>query len=136
MPLAVAASVAALVIAGLQLRPGTEPSLASGPLATALETQLASTQPAGAVIRIGLTFKSRDGAWCRTFERREGSGIACRLEEDWEIRRFERESEPGGNLQYRQAISAASAVAAQEMAAESPLDAQGERKLVSSGWRS
>jgi negative regulator of sigma E activity len=136
MPLAVAASVVALAIAGLQLRPAPNPNLASGPLATALETQLASAQPADAAIRIGLTFKARDGAWCRTFDQREGSGIACRSNEHWEMRRLESENELGGNVQYRQATSAESAVAAQEMAAEPPLDAEGERKLVASGWSS
>jgi len=133
VPVAVAASVALAALAGLQLRPESNPDLASGTLAQALETQLASAQAADARVRIGFTFKARDGAWCRTFEQRAVSGIACRLDEGWIVRRTERGAAPTGD--YRQAGSPRIAAAAQDMAADAPLDADAERAIVRGGWR-
>jgi negative regulator of sigma E activity len=132
VPVAVAASVAALAIAGLQLRPGGDPNIASGTLAQALETQLASAQAADAPVRIGFTFKAQDGAWCRTFEQRAASGIACRSGEGWRVRRTERGAAPTGD--YRQAGSPTIAAAAQDMAADAPLDAEAERLLIARAW--
>lgn len=132
VPIAVAASIAAVAVVGLQLRPVSDPNLAAGPLAQALETQLASAQAADAQVRIGFTFKAQDGAWCRTFEQRALSGIACRSGEGWQVRR--RESGAAQTGDYRRAGSPEIAAAAQEMAADAPLDAEGERILVQRGW--
>jgi negative regulator of sigma E activity len=132
VPVALAASVAALAIAGLQLRPGGDPNLASGVLADALETQLASAQTADGPVRIGFTFKAQDGAWCRTFEQRTASGIACRSSEGWQVRRRATGAPQTGD--YRQAGSPEIAAAAQEMAADAPLDPGAERLLVKRGW--
>jgi hypothetical protein len=133
LPVAIAASVAAVAVVGLQLRPGADPNLASGPLAQALETQLASAQAVEAPVRIGITFRSNDGSWCRTFEQRTGSGIACRSNEGWRLRRFDGQVTRSG--EYRQASGPAVAAAAQDMAAEPPVEAQRERELVASGWK-
>jgi anti-sigma-K factor RskA len=132
VPVAIAASIAAVAVVGLQLRPGNDPNLATGPLAQALETQLASAQSADAPVRIGFTFKARDGSWCRTFEQRTASGVACRSAEGWQVRRSESGTSQTGD--YRQAGSPEIAAAAQEMAADAPLDAKAEQAVVRGGW--
>jgi negative regulator of sigma E activity len=131
-PVAIAASIVAVAAVGLQLRPQRDPDLATGPIAKALETQLASIQAADAPVRIGFTFKARDGSWCRTFEQRATSGIACRSDEGWQVRRRATGAPQTGD--YRQAGSPEIAAAAQEMAADAPLDPGAERLLVKRGW--
>ena len=64
---AIAATLVLGLVLGRQIQPERDPLLATGPLAHALETQLASNQAPNPPVRIGLTFKARDGAWCRTF---------------------------------------------------------------------
>ena len=134
---AMAATLALGLLVGQQLRPGADvvgrdgAMHASGALAQALETQLASAQ--GAPVRIGLTFKARDGAWCRTFEQQALAGIACRAGEGWALRRVEAGARQSG--EYRQAGSTGIAAAAQDMAADSPLDAQAERAVIARAWQ-
>ncbi len=53
--------------------------VASGGLAEALDTQLASNQPADADIRIALSFRDRAGRICRSFAGRDLSGVAVTL---------------------------------------------------------
>ena len=59
--------------------------VAQGPLAAALDTQLASAQPADAATRIGLSFAAADGRLCRTFDSAALSGLACRGGEGWQL---------------------------------------------------
>lgn len=108
--------------------------VARGALAEALDTQLASAQPADAATRIGVTFASIDGRFCRTFERIELSGLACRTGEDWRLLM----TGPGRQTpsgEYRQAGSGAILATAQEMMAGEPLDATAERRGRENGWR-
>jgi hypothetical protein len=61
---------------------------AAGPLSSALAGQLASDQ-AGKPVQIGLSFRSRDGRLCRTFQtsgRRGVAGFACRDGRRWAVR--------------------------------------------------
>ena len=135
---AMAATLVAGIVAGQLFRPDGEvvqrhgSLVASGALARALETQLASAQAPGAPVRIGLSFKARDGAWCRTFEQAALQGIACRTSDGWHLRRTVGAGESA--TEYRQAASSDVAAAAQEMAAEPPLDPEQERRIVSKGW--
>ena len=135
---AVAASLVLGLALGTQLRPDPELRsagsgvVAGGRLGQALETQLAAAGGEG--VRIGLTFRATDGAWCRTFEQGPRAGIACRGADGWQLRRLDVGTQ-GGGTEYRQAASGSVAVAAQEMAADAPLDAEAERRVVSGGWR-
>jgi hypothetical protein len=130
---AIAASLVLGLLLGHQLEPERDPLRASGDLASALETQLASAQPPNAPVRIGLTFKARDGAWCRTFEQKSLDGIACRDGGAWRLRQVV--AGPAQVTEYRQAGSSAILAAAQDMAADAPLDAVGERAVVVSEWK-
>src|SRR3546814_188778 len=49
--------------------------VAAGPLAEALDTQLASNQPDDAAVRIVLSFEDKSGRYCRSFESRPIDGI-------------------------------------------------------------
>lgn len=105
--------------------------VASGPLARALDTQLASNQPADAAIRIGLSFRDRGGRYCRSFEGRELSGIGCRDDAGWTLERTMRGQD---GADYRQASSGELAAAAAAMMDGGPLDAAAERAARGSGW--
>jgi anti-sigma factor RsiW len=108
--------------------------VAASALDKALDTQLASTQPADAATRIGLTFVDNQGRACRTFEAPSFSGIACRDSGRWAIVATEaRERGSGG--EYRQAGAPALMARAQEMMAGAPLDAKGELAAMHAGWK-
>jgi len=57
---------------------------AAGPLDRALNSQLAAAGEQNGV-RIGLSFKDREGHYCRTFVAKAQNGLACRTGEDWAI---------------------------------------------------
>lgn len=106
--------------------------VASGDLADALQTQLASTQGASPEIRIGTSFAAKDGGYCRTFESASLDGIACHAGKEWQLKQTlsgDRASE------YRQASSGALAEAAAAIMAGEPLDAAGEKAAVAKGWK-
>lgn len=138
---AIAASLAlGLVVGGYALQGGDggylqatpDSVLASGPLAEALETQLASTQGAKPDIRIGTSFADGNGAYCRTFASAAIDGIACKADGQWELRR----SQSGGaNSDYRQASAGELADAAEAMMAGEPLDATHEKAARDKGWK-
>jgi hypothetical protein len=109
--------------------------VARGPLADALETQLASAQSPDAATRIGLSFAATDGRLCRTFDTASVSGLACRGEQGWQLMMTSAGSaSPRG--EYRQARSdQLVAQAAQGLMAGEALDADGERRARDSGWR-
>jgi len=109
--------------------------VARGPLADALETQLASAQAADASTRIGLTFAASDGRLCRTFDSAPVSGIACRGDRGWQL--IMTAAGAGGTRgDYRQAGgNSLVAQAAQELIAGAAFDADAERRARDSGWR-
>lgn len=133
------AAIAATLVLGLAIggsldRGGNGASIAiGGQLERALDTQLASAQPADAAVRIGLSFRSTDGTLCRTFERESLAGIACHQDGGWQLRRAS--WSPRQDAQYRQASSTEMMAAAQEMMAGEPLDAAGEKAAMEGGWR-
>jgi anti-sigma factor RsiW len=136
-------AIAASLVLGLAL--GTQPwraasdvateggtLVASGKLATALDTQLASNQRADAPVRIGLSFRDRAGRTCRSFEGAALAGIGCRSEDGWTLER----TMPGSRqADYRQAGSGDLAAAAAAMMAGDPFDDPAERKARAEGWR-
>lgn len=105
--------------------------IAAGPLAEALDTQLASNQAPDAAVRIGLSFEDKAGRYCRSFESRALAGIGCRQGDHWQLER----TLPGGARgDYRQASSDELGAAAAAMMAQDALDAQDERRARDAGW--
>jgi anti-sigma-K factor RskA len=137
---AMAASVAAGLVLGVGIVGRPAPMIAAesgalvarGALAQALETQLASDE-AGAV-RIGLSFRAEDGAYCRTFDLTQAgtSGLACRIHDGWAVAMTA--ANPASEV--RTAGAAAEVLAAVEARmAGDPLDANAEAQARSEGWR-
>jgi len=63
--------------------------VAQGKLDTALSQQLGGAAPSEGNVRVGLSFLSKEGGYCRSFTLVGGSqdlvGIACRASEEWRI---------------------------------------------------
>ena len=137
--LAVAASLAIGFLVGHRLEPSPAVDgnalVADGRLAAALDMQLAATQSPDAVIRIGISFRARDGAYCRSFRAPVIEGIACRTGSDWRLRRtIDAPAMPAAGG-YRQAGSGDLMAAAQAMMAGDPMDAAAEQTARDSGWK-
>jgi len=115
--------------------------VARGPLAHALSTQLASAQAADAPVKIGLSYVSRDAAYCRSFSLpREGTdGLACRQGADWALRvvaQTATRDAPAGNLRMAASEMPTPVLkAVDEQIAGSPLDAEAERAAMQGGWQ-
>ena len=144
---ALAATLAVGVFAGNMLTGGVAPApsspieaeagrlVASADLEHALYAQLASA-PAESGPRIGLTFRDKTGAICRTFEDRAASGLACREGGDWRIRSLFQGPEAqttdyrmasGGNPQLMEAVDAS--------IDGEPFDAAQEKAAAERGWK-
>ena len=145
LPAAIAASLVLGLFAGRMVLPpsGGDVAIAEGALvargalAEALDSRLASEQPADSLVRIGISFVASDGRPCRTFEGPALAGLACRSAEDWRLVVTAPGSAAPGTQGYRQAASGSSLVyqTAQEMMAGEPFDAEAERRARDSGWR-
>ena len=144
---ALAATLAVGVFAGNMLTGGVAPApsspieaeagrlVASADLEHALYAQLASA-PAESGPRIGLTFRDKTGAICRTFEDRAASGLACREGGDWRIRSLFQGPEAqttdyrmasAGNPQLMEAVDAS--------IDGEPFDAAQEKAAAERGWK-
>lgn len=135
-------AIAASLVLGLTigLRPWAPPAVvateggmlvAAGPLADALDKQLASNQPSDAAVRIGLSFEGKDGRYCRTFESASIDGIGCRERGRWQLERTLRGQT---RRDYRQASSDEIAATAAAMMRGDALDAAGELAARNAGW--
>jgi hypothetical protein len=147
---AIAASLIVGVLLGpLLLRPSAPQTpletsggrvLASGGLARALSQQLASAQPRGAPVAIGVSFRARSGDYCRTFvlhATQSLAGLACRAGPAWEVVALARSEAPGAASAYAQAGSALPPAVSRtldELIAGEPLDAAGEAAARAHGW--
>ena len=111
--------------------------VAAGPLAEALDTQLASEQSDSAPTRIGVSFAANDGRLCRTFENRVMAGLACRDGDGWHVLTHAA-ARPAAGGEYRQAASGADFVMrlSQELMKGEPFDARAERRARDTRWLS
>jgi len=117
--------------------------LASGTLERALSTQLVTDQQAQSPVQIGVSFRSKSGNYCRTFQLHAGdklAGLACRDQGNWQLEVLARNAaSPGGHPEFRPAGSSlppAIARALDEAIDGEPLDAQGEARAKASEWES
>ena len=116
--------------------------IAGGMLADALSDQLVATQSAADPVRIGVSFRSKAGEYCRTFALARPTplaGVACHAGDDWGVRVLTRtESATGGSGTYRQAASPmppAVIAAVSNLIAGEPLDAQAEATARGQHWQ-
>ena len=117
--------------------------IAHGRLAHALTDRLASDpQNARAPVRVGVSYLSRSGEYCRTFNaaaRGALSGVACRDDGRWRVvTAVFSKTQPGGEA-YRTAGSEQPQAVTDAVEADivgAPLDAKAEAAARDSGWRS
>jgi len=140
---AMAACLALGVLVGRMLWPEQGPLvarggvlIARGDLDKALTTRLAAE---GGAIRVGLTFKARDGGYCRTFASAADhlAGLACRRDGRWAAQ-VTSAWNPQPTAGYRTAASAtppAVLAAVDATIAGEALDAAAERAARDGGWR-
>lgn len=107
---------------------------AAGPLATALDRQLAAKGEKSG-IRLGLSFKDRGGRYCRTFTAQAQSGLACRNGEDWMIEGLVRAAELRGEYRMASGVDPALAEIVDSRLAGEPLDPAAEARAVERRWR-
>ena len=113
--------------------------VASGVLAQALSEQLASNQSPSAPVQIGVSFRAKDGNYCRTFMLYEGSalaGLACRDRQAWRLQVLAASPAPNTG-EYRTAASALPASIVRtldEMIAGEPLDPSAEAAARGAAW--
>lgn len=110
--------------------------MARGALAQALTQQLSGTPAADAPVRIGASFLTKEGGYCRSFRIANGGGLACRIDGGgWQLDVFA--SMDSAHGEYRtpgegmpQALTSAIARRADE-----PLDPIAERAARDRGWK-
>jgi hypothetical protein len=139
---AFAATLAVGIFAGTMVPRGTDAPVevhggkvyAAAALNGALDTQLASAP--GGEVRIGLTFRDRNGAVCRSFSESAASGLACRNGDRWQIRGlFAAPEGQGGSYRMAGGPDPNLAALVDSTMAGEPLDADQERTAQAKGWR-
>ena len=106
---------------------------ASGSLAAALDDQVGGADGA---VKVAVSFRDKQGAYCRVFSSSATDGIACRDVSGWALRR----TQQGSTTQHGDYAQAGSPdpdlmAAAQDMMAGEPLDAKAEAAARGAGWR-
>jgi hypothetical protein len=138
MPGAIAASLLVGALVGRQSMMVASVDDRSGalalaaPISRALDGQLSGE---AGPIRVSLSFRGKDGGYCRSFAGRHIDGIACRNGGSWQLRYASPVgADPGGG--YRMAGSdAAKAAVVEQLIAGDPLDADAERKARAAAWK-
>jgi anti-sigma factor RsiW len=115
--------------------------LASGALDKALSTQLVRDQDARSAVHIGVSFRAKDGSYCRTFQLRNDNGLAglaCRQQDKWKLQVVAQgDAAAAGGQGYRPAGSSLPSAVAQAVDQSidgEPLDAEAEAQAKARGW--
>ena len=109
---------------------------AYGNLSASLTRQLASAAPRQANVRVGLSFMSKEGVYCRTFMLPRQSGLACRSGDGWTVPVLaEGGSEPGAYRQANSGLPGAVLDAIDLRIAGQALDINAEQAARDKGWR-
>ena len=115
------------------VRDGT--MVARGALAYALDRQLAAQQTGAEPVLIGLTFRTPEGQFCRTFTAPAAgtAGLACRTSTEWRIPVID---VAPTSAEMRQAAAPPPVVlqAIEARIVGEPLDAAGEEHARNAGW--
>lgn len=140
---AIAATLAAGIVVGTVVSPRGGGSVeieggkiyAVAAIGKALDTELSSA-PSNGDVRIGLTFRDRNGAICRSFTRTGASGLACRDGDRWQVRGLFAAPE-GQASDYRMAAGMDPNLAAlvDSTMAGAPFGAAEEGTAKQHGWR-
>jgi hypothetical protein len=110
---------------------------AQGKLAQALSQQLASAAATDPNVKVGISFVSKEGTYCRSFMLPATAGLACRSGAEWRIPVLTNGA-MGQAGEYRQAGSALPAAvldAIDQRIVGQALDADAERAALKQGWK-
>ena len=114
---------------------------ANGALAQALSEQLAGAQPEQSLVRIGVSFKAKNGDYCRTFNMHDSTalaGLACRDHNEWHVQALaQTATAESGSSTYRQAATErpkSVMAAVDDNIAGDPLDAHAEQLARDKSW--
>jgi hypothetical protein len=114
---------------------------AKGVLAQALSEQLAGAQPEQSPVRIGVSFKAKNGGYCRTFNLHDSTalaGLACRDHNEWYVQALaQTAAAESGSSTYRQAaaeIPKSVMAAVDDNIAGEPLDTHAEQLARDKSW--
>lgn len=109
--------------------------VATGAVAQALDRQLASA-PAGPVA-VQISFKARDGRFCRSFSTASAAGLACREEDGaWILRQVAQVNELKGDMRQAASSLPPSVLAAVDATMEgAALNAEQEKAARDAGWK-
>ncbi len=142
--MAVAASLVGGVLVSLFMINKSDPwvetdagLVARGELDAALTQQLAGSLGTGGP-RVGISFRDRDGAWCRTFHlEREApvAGLACRSGAEWQLKVMAEAGPREDGLQTAGSMPLAVLEAVDAAIVGEPLDAAAERAARDGGWK-
>lgn len=116
---------------------GKDGLLARAELAVALDRQLASEQSGDEPVLIGLTFKARDGNYCRSFVMRSTrtAGLACRAGSEWQIPASESAAPRESGMQQAGSALPSSILRIIESRMDgAALDAEGEKAAQTRAW--
>ena len=111
--------------------------VARGALDEALDSQLASA-PGSSGVRIGISFKDRDGDFCRTFHLQRdvsAAGLACRSDGSWHLEVLAAAPAVVGELQPAAAMPIPVLHAVDAAIDGEPLDPAAEAAARDAGWR-
>jgi hypothetical protein len=123
--------------AGEPIVAGKDALVARGELARALETQLASEQRGEEPVLIGLTFRTSDGSYCRSFVLRAAktAGLACRAGADWQVPVTDSSATAAGEMQQASSVAPAILRAIEARGVGAALDADAEKSAQLAGWK-
>ena len=110
---------------------------AQGRLAQALTQQLASSAETDPNVKVGVSFLSKEGTYCRSFMLPSTAGLACRSGSAWRIPVLTNGA-MGATTEYRQAgtaLPAAVLEAIDDRIVGQALDANAERAAQKQGWK-
>jgi hypothetical protein len=132
-------ALALQLVTYLRNKPETDAQIiGSGALQRALSTQLASDQT-NRPVRIGITFLSKSGEYCRTFRLQELAGLACNETGSWKLMVMARlANASAGNGGYRPAGSdtpPAIVQAVNDTVSGEPLDSKTEAEARAQKWQ-
>jgi len=112
--------------------------VARGDLDLALDSQLASDAADASGVRIGFSFKDRDGDYCRTFHLQHGisvAGLACRSGKDWQLQVLAAAPAQEGDLRPAAAMPIAVLQTVDAAIDGEPLDAAAEAAARERHWQ-
>jgi hypothetical protein len=115
--------------------------VADGALASALSEQRSGGAPAESKVQIGLSFKAKTDAYCRTFTLQEESalaGVACRESNEWRVLALAEHTRAPTSDDYRMAGSELPPPirqAIEDSIAGDALDAEEEELARANGWQ-